>query len=265
MDKAEINIRRRQRRIWYSRSWRRAGPDKQSQGNGAYTMLIYEASYETSSTRRRAHIILTDGEDEGSDHKMAMPLPQRKRDNVILYVILSRRLRSLLEPGRAYYGWGYAKAGSRKRPAAVSSMWATTAISSRAAFQDQDELRTQYVAIYAQQDGTFRHITAARATRREPEGGGSQEGLLTRSNFWKIRQLQFFIHCLVSKPSVQTCTTPRSFGHTQLPARRCGSPAATSVIMDHLVHVVVPWDRGRFPPDTRAPTCRIWKSIRVCL
>ncbi len=108
-------------------------------------------------------IILTDGEDEGSDTRLAMPLPPRKRNNVIVYVILIADRALYWSQGEGYYGYGYAKRISDETGGRIIDV-GNNGNKLQAAFQQiQDELRTQYVASYTpsntKQDGTFRHIT----------------------------------------------------------------------------------------------------------
>src|SRR5579863_5816604 len=130
--------------------------------------LIYDAIYMASNQKmnqeagRKAMIILTDGEDEGSSHKISEAIAAAEKNNVIVYVIL------IADTG--FYGgfsFGYSGYSAAKR---ISDETGGRLINVgnngdklEAAFQQiQDELRTQYVASYTpsntKQDGSFRHI-----------------------------------------------------------------------------------------------------------
>jgi VWFA-related protein len=128
--------------------------------------LLYDAIYEASNkkmnqeTGRKAMIILTDGEDEGSDHKIGDAIAAAEKNNIIVYVIL------IADTG-FYGGFGYGGYSAAKR---ISDETGGRLINVgnngnklEAAFQQiADELRTQYVASYtptnAKQDGSFRRI-----------------------------------------------------------------------------------------------------------
>jgi VWFA-related protein len=130
--------------------------------------LLYDAIYMASNQKmnqeagRKAMIILTDGEDEGSSHKISEAIAAAEKNNVIVYVIL------IADTG--FYGgfsFGYSGYSAAKR---ISDETGGRLINVgnngdklEAAFQQiQEELRTQYVASYTpsntKQDGTFRHI-----------------------------------------------------------------------------------------------------------
>jgi VWFA-related protein len=130
--------------------------------------VLYDAIYEASNyklnqeTGRKAMIILTDGEDEGSDHKIQDAIAAAERNNVIVYVILIADRAMYWNQGMGYYGYGAAKKISDETGGRVIDV-GNNGDKLRAAFQQiQDELRTQYVASYTpsndKQDGTFRHI-----------------------------------------------------------------------------------------------------------
>ena len=126
---------------------------------------IYEASYDkfNQETGRKAMIILTDGEDEGSDHKIGDAIAAAEKNNVIVYVILCADRALYWSQGEGYYGWGYAKRIAEETGGRLIDV-GNNGNKLEAAFQQiQDELRTQYVASYTssntKQDGAFRHIT----------------------------------------------------------------------------------------------------------
>ncbi len=79
------------------------------QGTPKGTLLydaIYQAAREkmTQETGRKAMIILTDGEDEGSEMKIQDAIAAAQRSNVIVYVILIADPREYWNSGMGYYG-----------------------------------------------------------------------------------------------------------------------------------------------------------------
>ena len=128
--------------------------------------LLYDSVYLASNeklnqeTGRKAMIILTDGEDQGSRTKINDAIAAAQRSNAIIYVIL------IADTG--FYGdFGYSGYSAAKKMAEETGGRVINVGNNgrklEAAFQQiQDELRTQYVASYtptnAKLDGTFRHI-----------------------------------------------------------------------------------------------------------
>jgi VWFA-related protein len=130
--------------------------------------LLYDAIYQASNyklnqeTGRKAMIILTDGEDEGSEHKIADAVAAAQRNNVIVYVILIADRAMYWSYGQGYYGYSAAKRITDETGGRTIDV-GNNGDKLQAAFQQiQDELRTQYVASYTpsndKRDGTFRHI-----------------------------------------------------------------------------------------------------------
>jgi VWFA-related protein len=129
--------------------------------------LLYDAVYlsshakMTQETGRKAMILLTDGEDEGSDHKIGEAIAAAQRANALVYVILIA--------DRGFYGgFGYSGYSAMKRMTEETGGRLIDVGNNgkklEAAFQQiQDELRTQYVATYTSTntklDGTFRRIS----------------------------------------------------------------------------------------------------------
>jgi VWFA-related protein len=114
-------------------------------------------------TGRKAMIILTDGEDQGSRTKIGEAIAAAEKNNVIIYVILCADRALYWSQGEGYYGWGYAKRIAEETGGRLIDV-GNNGNKFQAAFQQiQDELRTQYVASYTpsntKQDGAFRHIT----------------------------------------------------------------------------------------------------------
>lgn len=130
--------------------------------------LLYDAVYLASTEKlnqesgRKAMIILTDGEDQGSRTKIADAIAAAQRSNVIIYVILIADRGFYGGFGLGYGGYSAAKRISDETGGRLIDV-GNNGDKLRAAFdQIQDELRTQYVASYtpsnAKLDGTFRHL-----------------------------------------------------------------------------------------------------------
>lgn len=124
---------------------------------------VYLASNEkmTQESGRKAMILLTDGDDQGSVHRIQDAIAAAQKSNVIVYVILIA--------DRGFYGgFGYNGFSSMKKlTEETGGRLIDVGNNSKkleAAFQQiEDELRTQYVASYTPSntklDGTFRHTT----------------------------------------------------------------------------------------------------------
>ena len=128
--------------------------------------LLYDAIYLTSrekfsqETGRKAMIILTDGEDQGSDHKIGEAVESAVRSNALIYVILIADVQSYGSFG--YSGYSAAKRLSEESGGRLINV-GHDGKKLEAAFQQiGDELRSQYVATYKSSndklDGTFRKI-----------------------------------------------------------------------------------------------------------
>jgi VWFA-related protein len=131
--------------------------------------LLYDAIYLAANekmnqeTGRKAIIILTDGEDEGSREKIADAIGAANRNNVIIYIILCADRAMYWSQGEGYFGYGPAKRISDETGGRLIDV-GNNGNKLQAAFQQiQDELRTQYVASYtpsnAKADGTFRKVS----------------------------------------------------------------------------------------------------------
>ena len=123
---------------------------------------IYLASREklTQESGRKAMIILTDGEDQGSRVKIGEAVAAAQKSNAIIYVILIADVGS-------YGNWGYSGYSAAKRLSDETGGRLINVGNNgkklEAAFQQiQDELRTQYIGSYtstnAKNDGTFRKV-----------------------------------------------------------------------------------------------------------
>jgi VWFA-related protein len=134
-------------------------------GNPKGTVLydaVYLASNEklNQETGRKAMILLTDGEDEGSDHKIQDAIAAAQKTNVLVYVILIA--------DRGFYGgFGYSGFSAMKKLTEETGGRLIDVGNNgkklEAAFQQiEDELRTEYVASYTptntKLDGSFRHL-----------------------------------------------------------------------------------------------------------
>jgi VWFA-related protein len=131
--------------------------------------LLYDAVVLASNEKmtqeigRKAMILLTDGEDEGSKYKIGEAIEAAQKQNVMVYVILIA--------DRGFYGgFGYSGFSAMKKLTEETGGRLIDVGNNgkklEAAFQQiEDELRTQYVATYApsnaKQDGTFRHLSVS--------------------------------------------------------------------------------------------------------
>jgi VWFA-related protein len=130
--------------------------------------LLYDAIYLASTEKlnqesgRKAMIILTDGDDQGSRTKIADAIAAAERSNVIIYVILIADRQLYWNQGMGYSGYSEAKRIADETGGRVIDV-GNNGQKLQAAFEQiEDELRTQYVASYTptntKLDGTFRHI-----------------------------------------------------------------------------------------------------------
>lgn len=131
--------------------------------------LLYDAIYLTShqklsdQTGRKAMIILTDGEDQGSDHKIGEAIEAAIRSNAIIYVILIADVQSYGSFG--YSGYSAAKRLSEESGGRLINVGHDGKKLESAFQQIADELRTQYIGTYkptnGKLDGTFRKISVS--------------------------------------------------------------------------------------------------------
>ena len=130
--------------------------------------LLYDAVYQASNeklsreTGRKAMVILTDGEDEGSEHKITDAIAAAQKANVIIYGIL---LADRMQYGSFSFGYNGDFALKRMSDETGGRMInvGNNGKKLEAAFaQIEDELRTQYVAAYtptnSKIDGSYRKI-----------------------------------------------------------------------------------------------------------
>jgi VWFA-related protein len=130
--------------------------------------LLYDSIYLASTEKmnqesgRKAMIILTDGEDQGSKTKIADAIGAAQRSNVIIYVILLADRGLYWSQGMGYSGYSEAKRIAEETGGRVIDVGNNGPKLQAAFAQIEDELRTQYVASYTSSntklDGTFRHL-----------------------------------------------------------------------------------------------------------
>jgi VWFA-related protein len=130
--------------------------------------LLYDAVYLASNekmnqeTGRKAMILLTDGDDQGSKYKINEAIAAAQKSNVIVYTILIADRGFYGGFGMGYYGYSAMKKMTEETGGRLIDV-GNNGKKLEAAFQQiEDELRTQYVATYTPSntklDGTFRRI-----------------------------------------------------------------------------------------------------------
>ncbi len=130
--------------------------------------LLYDAVYLAATeklnreTGRKAMIVLTDGQDQGSKTKINEAIAAAQRNNVIVYVILLADRQMYWSQGEGYYGYSPAKKIAEETGGRLIDVGNNGQKLQTAFGQIEDELRAQYIATYTssntKQDGTFRHI-----------------------------------------------------------------------------------------------------------
>jgi VWFA-related protein len=114
-------------------------------------------------TGRKALIMLTDGDDQGSRTKLTEAIAAAQRQNVAVYVILIADVQGYLQQGMGYYGYSPMKKMTEETGGRLINVGNNGKKLAEAFEQIEDELRTQYQASYtssnAKLDGGFRHIS----------------------------------------------------------------------------------------------------------
>jgi len=133
--------------------------------------LLYDAIYLAANeklaqeTGRKALIILTDGDDQGSRTKIQDAIAAAQRSNAIIYVILIADTGFYGGFNMGYSGYSAAKKISEESGGRLINVGNNGKKLSEAFQQIQDELRTQYVGTYtptnAKLDGTFRRVSVS--------------------------------------------------------------------------------------------------------
>jgi VWFA-related protein len=117
----------------------------------------------TSETGRKALILLTDGEDQGSRNKLNEAIAAAQKSNAIVYVILIADVQSYLSQGMGYYGYTPMKKMADETGGRVINVGNNGKKLEAAFDQIEEELRTQYVASYTPSntklDGTYRKLS----------------------------------------------------------------------------------------------------------
>jgi VWFA-related protein len=113
-------------------------------------------------TGRKAMIILTDGDDQGSRTKIGEAIAAAQKSNVMIYVILIADTGFYGGFNMGYSGYSAAKRLSEETGGRLINV-GNNGKKLQSAFQQiEDELRTQYIASYTPSntklDGTFRRI-----------------------------------------------------------------------------------------------------------
>jgi VWFA-related protein len=130
--------------------------------------LLYDAIYLASNqkmnqeTGRKAMILLTDGQDQGSRTKLNEAIAAAQKSNVVVYVILIADIHSYLDQEMAYTGYSPMKKMTEETGGRLIDV-GNNGKKLEAAFQQiEDELRTQYLATYTPSntklDGSFRRL-----------------------------------------------------------------------------------------------------------
>ena len=130
--------------------------------------LLYDAIYLAATeklsqeTGRKAMIILTDGEDQGSRTRIQDAVATAQKSNAIIYVILIADTGFYGGFNMGYSGYSAAKKLAEETGGRVINVGNNGKKLADAFQQIQDELRTQYVGTYVptnnKLDGTFRHV-----------------------------------------------------------------------------------------------------------
>lgn len=130
--------------------------------------ILYDAVYQAATgqlsgeTGRKALILITDGQDEGSRTKIQEAIAAAQKSNVEIYTILLANRRVYYEQGMAYTGYSAMKRLTEETGGRTIDV-GTNGNKLEAAFtQIEDELRTQYVASYTPKnsalDGKFHKV-----------------------------------------------------------------------------------------------------------
>jgi len=130
--------------------------------------VLYDAVYLASNEKmnqesgRKAMILLTDGEDEGSDRKIQDAISAAQKSNVMVYVILIADRGLYANFGMGYSGYSAMSKLTQETGGRLIDV-GNNGKKLEAAFQQiEDELRTEYVASYTptniKLDGGFRRL-----------------------------------------------------------------------------------------------------------
>lgn len=131
--------------------------------------LLYDAIYQSATeklseqTGRKALIVLTDGEDLGSVHKIEQAISAAQRSNVMVYIILIADVSGYYNAGMGYYGFSASKRLTQDTGGRLINVGNNGRKLSAAFKEISDELRSEYLATYTPSntklDGTYRKIS----------------------------------------------------------------------------------------------------------
>jgi len=125
---------------------------------------VYLAARQKMATEngRKAMILLTDGEDEGSDHKLAQAIEAAQKANVMVYVLLIADRPSYMRAGMMYRGDYVMRQLAEATGGRMIDVGNNGKKMEDAFGQIEDELRTQYIASYTptntKLDGSYRKV-----------------------------------------------------------------------------------------------------------
>lgn len=130
--------------------------------------LLYDAIWQSASqklseqTGRKALIVLTDGQDEGSIHKIQQAISAAQRSNVMVYVILIADPGGYFNAGMGYYGLSASKRLTEETGGRLINVGSNGRKLAAAFQQISDELRSEYLSTYTPSntklDGSYRKI-----------------------------------------------------------------------------------------------------------
>ncbi len=151
--------------------------------------LLYDAIYLAANeklrqeTGRKALILLTDGEDEGSETRLQVAIEAAQKANAIVYVLL------IQDSGTYGISADYNAGPMRKLTQATGGQLFKIGSNGRkmqAAFEEiESEMRAQYQATYtptnSKRDGTYRHIEIACQQNGKPLHVQARQGYYAES------------------------------------------------------------------------------------
>jgi VWFA-related protein len=130
--------------------------------------VLYDAVYLAArekmnrETGRKAMILLTDGEDEGSNHKLADAIQAAQKANVMVYVLLIADRQGYFSQGMMYSGDSAMRNLADATGGRVINVGNNGKKMEEAFASIEDELRTQYIASYTptnlKLDGGYRKV-----------------------------------------------------------------------------------------------------------
>lgn len=136
--------------------------------NGPRGTILYDGVYLAvreklnQESGRKALILLTDGEDEGSKTKIQEAIAAAQKANVSIYVVLLADVQAYMSQGMGYFGYSAMKKMAEETGGRVINVGNNGKKLEDAFAQIEEELRTQYIATYSPlnplRDGKFRKL-----------------------------------------------------------------------------------------------------------